>query len=250
MLRALCSLPNKEIFKSVRILDRDSYLRIVCAPASSFSAPPSSPPSWIFYWDCAFGDSTSGDYADCAKTAVVHAYLHEAPTDLQETIRQALTADTYVDDGGVGADSKATLTNLLDKISKLLGKSGFQVKSWKCSSQEGTSKYQGMTCNRKDDHYLLKFRLDLQKKMRGMPSGENLDSKFLQDKTTPITKKNVHSIDGQFYDPPGLAAPLMVPDRSMLGPLSADRADTFRFAVEEILKLKIYLFPVNLFSTT
>ena len=59
----------------------------------------------------------------------LHAYLHKAPTDLQEIIRQALIADTYVDDGGVGADSKETLTNLQDEISKLLGKGGFQVKS-------------------------------------------------------------------------------------------------------------------------
>ena len=118
---------KKKFFRSVQILNRDSYLRIVCVPASSFSAPPSSPPSWIFYRDRAipFSDSASGDYADYAKTAVVHTYLHEGPTDLQETIRQALIADTYVDDGGVGADNKETLSNLQDEISKLLGKGGF-----------------------------------------------------------------------------------------------------------------------------
>ena len=33
----------------------------------------------------------------------------------------------------------------------------------------------------------------------------------------------------------------------MLGPLSADRADKFRFSVEEIFKPKDLSFPVNLF---
>ena len=115
-----------------------------------------------------------------------------------------------------------------------------------------------MTWNWKDDRYLLKFRLNLHKKMRGIPSGEDLDSEFLQDKTTPITKKNILSVACQFYDPAGLAAPLMVPVRSllsiicrdktcsMLGPLSADRDDKFRFAVEEILKTKELSFPIQL----
>ena len=94
------------------------------------------------------------------------------------------------------------------------------MKSWECSGQEGICKYLGMTWNWKDDRYLMKFRLNLHKKMHGIPSGEDLDSEFLQDKPTPITKKNVHSIDGQFYDPPGLAAPLMVPDRSLYSEIS------------------------------
>ena len=138
----------------------------MCVPASSFSASPSSPPSWIFYQDLSipFGDRASGDYAACAKTAIVHTFLYEALTDLPETIRQTLIADTYVDDGGVGAESKETLTNLQDEISKLLGKGGFQVKSWECSCQEGTSKYLGMIWNWKDVRYLLKFRLNLHKK--------------------------------------------------------------------------------------
>ena len=171
----------KKFFRSVRTLDRDCYLRIVCVPASSFAAPPSSPPSWMFYRDCAipFGDSSSGVYAACVKTADVHAYLHEAPTDLQETICQALIADTYVDDGVVGTDSKEMLSNLQDEISKLLKKGGFQVKSWECSGQEGISKYLGMNWNRKEECYLLKFRLNLHKKTRGIPSGEDLDSRVL-----------------------------------------------------------------------
>ena len=57
-----------------------------------------------------------------------------------------------------------------------------------------TSKYLGITWNQKDDLYLLKFRLNLHKKMRVIPSGEDLGSEFLQDKTTPITKKNVLSV--------------------------------------------------------
>ena len=94
--------------------------------------------------------------------------------------------------------------------------------------------------------------------MRGIPSGEDLDYEFLQDKTAPITKKNILSVACQFYDPAGLAAPLMVPVRSlfskicrdktcsMLGPMSADMADKFRFAVEEILKTKDLSFPRQL----
>ena len=93
----------------------------------------------------------SGDYAACAKTAAVLAYIHEVPLDLQEAVRPALIEDTYVDDGGVGADSLETLSNLQNVISVLLGKGGFQVKSWECSRQEEVSKYLGMTWNQKDD---------------------------------------------------------------------------------------------------
>ena len=33
------------------------------------------------------------------------SYLPDVPPQLQEAVRQALIDDTYVDDGGVGADS-------------------------------------------------------------------------------------------------------------------------------------------------
>ena len=67
--------------------------------------------------------------------------------------------------------------------------------------------------------------------------------------------KNVLSVACQFYDLNGLAAPLMFPVRALFGeicrdrqcnmqtPLSADRADRFRLAVEEILKTKMMSFP-------
>ena len=67
-----------------------------------------------------------------------------------------------------------------------------------------------MTWNRKDDRYLLKFRLNLYKKFRGIPSGADLDAEFLQDRSVPIIKRNVLSVACQFYDPTGLAAPLMI----------------------------------------
>ena len=65
----------------------------------------------------------------------------------------------------------------------------------------------GLTWNQKDDHYLLKFRLNLHQKIRGIPSGEDSDSEFLQDEMAPITKKNDLLVACQFYDPAGLAAP-------------------------------------------
>ena len=112
-----------------------------------------------------------------------------------------------------------------------------------------------MTWNRQDDRYLLKFRPNLHQKVRGIPSGEDLDSEFLQDKSVPITKKNMLLVACQFYDPNGLGAPLMFHVRalfskicrdgqcSMQTPLSAERADRFRSAVEEILKTKEMSFP-------
>ena len=46
-------------------------------------------------------------------------------------------------------------------------------------------------------------------KFRRIPSGADLDDKFLQDRSIQITKRNVLSVACQFYDPTGLAAPLM-----------------------------------------
>ena len=77
----------------------------------------------------------------------------------------------------------------------------------------------------------------------------------MQDRSIPITKKNMLSVACQFYDPAGLATPLTITIRSMyceicrdkscsmLGPLSTDRADKFKLAVGEILKPKDLSFP-------
>ena len=95
-------------------------LRVVAVPLISFSSKPPPNPSWIFYRDRSilFGDSASGDYAACAKAATVLTDLHNVPSTLQDTVRQALLNDTYVDDGGFGADSPELLSELLDKIEK------------------------------------------------------------------------------------------------------------------------------------
>ena len=112
-----------------------------------------------------------------------------------------------------------------------------------------------MTWDRLKDRYLLKFWLNLHKKSRGIPSGDDLDSEFLQDDTIPITKKNVLSVACQFYDPTGLAAPLMFsvralfskicrdPQCSINSVLSQERTDKFRRAVGEILLTKEISFP-------
>ena len=97
----------KKFFRSVLTSDKDSYLQIVCVPATSFSSPPPSNPSWIFYGDRAipFGDSASRDYTTCAKGATTLAYIQDSPVTLQPAIIQAILEDTYIDDGGVGASS-------------------------------------------------------------------------------------------------------------------------------------------------
>ena len=93
------------------------------------------------------------------------------------------------------------------------------------------------------------------KKNRGIPTGDYLDSEFLQDNSVPITKKNVLSVACQFYDPTGLAAPLMVSIRALFSEicrdpkctfkstLSVERANKFRTAVGEILLTSEIFFP-------
>ena len=100
----------KNFFCSVRIADRDSYLRIFSVPLPSFSFKPSPNPSCIFYRNRSipFKDSASGDYAVWAKATTVLTHLHDVPLELQYTVRQALLDNTYVDDDGVGADSLVT----------------------------------------------------------------------------------------------------------------------------------------------
>ena len=141
--------------------------------------------------------------------------LSDVPPQLQEAVGQALIDDTYVDDGGVGGESSTLLSELQVEIDKILKKGDFHIKAWESSGETGSSKYLGMTWNRLDDQYLLKFRLNLHQKIRGIPTGEDLDSIFLQDKFIPITKKIVLSVACQFYDPNGLAAPLMFPVRAL-----------------------------------
>ena len=108
----------KKFFRSVTISDRDSYLRIFAVPLLSFSSKPPPNPSWIFYHyrSIPFGDSASGDYAACAKAATVLTHLNNVPSTLQDTVRQALLDNTYVDNGGVGADSPELLSQLQDEI--------------------------------------------------------------------------------------------------------------------------------------
>ena len=143
--------------------------------------------------------------------STILAFIKETPIHLQETIKQAALEDMYVDKGRVGADSQEESLEIQAKIFSILGKGGFFIKEMECSGEDGVSKYLGMTWDRFNDKYSLKFRLNLHKKFCCIPSGENLDSAFLEDPDIPVTKKNVLSVACQFYDPAGLASPVMFP---------------------------------------
>ena len=127
----------KKFFRSVQSSDKDSYLRIVCVPSSSFSSPPPTCPSWIYYRDKAipFKDSASGDYATCAKAAATLASIQDSPPNLQPAILQTILEDTYIDDGGIGASSIPDLELLEGEIGKILNKGGFTIKSSNQCSQ-------------------------------------------------------------------------------------------------------------------
>ena len=82
-----------------------------------------------------------------------------------------------------------------------------------------------------------------------------MDEEFLQDCSIPITKRNVLSVACQFYDPTGLAAPLMFSVYSLFSNLCQDcqcsmnsvlsevRAANFRIAVDQILRTSELSFP-------
>ena len=201
----------QKFFRSVLTSTKDSFLRIVCVPSGFFSSTPTPNPTWRYFRDQAipFSDSASGDYATCAKVATVKTFIEDSPLHLRPAILQAVLEDTYIDDGGVGANSPSDLSTLQQEIERILNRGGFFIKSWEKSGENETSKYLGMTWDRLKDLYSLKFRLNLNKKSRGIPSGADLDLDFLQDESVPVTKKNVLSVACQFYDPTGLAAPLM-----------------------------------------
>ena len=97
----------------------------------------------------------------CANAATILPFIEETPIHLQETIKQAVLEDTYVDDGGVGADSQEESLEIQTKISSILGKGAFFIKEWECSGENRASKYLGMTWDRFNDRYSLKFRLNL-----------------------------------------------------------------------------------------
>ena len=151
------------------------------------------------------------------------AYIQDSPVSLQLEILQAILEDTYIDDIGVGASSVSDIKLLQGEIEKILSKGGFSIKSWECSGEDGRSQYLGMTWDRKDDRYLLKFCLNMYKKFHGILSGANLDEEFLQDRSIAITKRNVLSVACQFYNPTGLAAPLMFSVRSLFSDLCRDQ---------------------------
>ena len=78
----------------------------------------SSMHTWNFFRDCAipFGDSTSGDYATCAKVATVKTFINKSPINLQSAVLQAVLEGTYIDDGGIEASFTNEISTLQDKI--------------------------------------------------------------------------------------------------------------------------------------
>ncbi len=108
----------QKFFRSVLTSTKDSFLRIMCVPSNFFSSAPTPNPTWRYFRDQAipFGDSASGDYATCAKVATVKTFITDSPPHLQPAILQAILEDTYIDDGGVGANSTNELSALQQEV--------------------------------------------------------------------------------------------------------------------------------------
>ena len=113
-----------------------------------------------------------------------------------------------------------------------------------------------MTWDRLKDHYLLKFRSTYTRNPVVFPPELTWTLNFSRIiLSIPITKKNVLSVACQFYNPTGLAAPLMFFIRALFSELcrdsqcsissvlSKERTDRFRRAVGEILLTKEISFP-------
>ena len=134
-----------------------------------------------------FSDPTNQDKsAQTAKEGGIKkvlTYLPNSPVKPQEVIGQALIDYTYIDNREMGASSEVLLPSLQDETGKILENRNFHIKSWEISGQDSYSKYLGMTWNQKDDHYLLKFKLNLFQRVCGIPSGEDLDAQFSEDKS-------------------------------------------------------------------
>ena len=165
--------------------------------------------------------------------ATVQTFIQDAPPDLQPAILQAVLEDTFIEDEGIEASSLGEISAHQNEIGKIISKGGFSIKPWERSGEDGVSKPLGMTWDCLKDHYFMKLRLNLQKKSRGIPSGADLDSEFLRDPTAPITKENFLPVACQFYDPTGLAAPLMFSVRSLFSEICRDRHCSFNSILSE-----------------
>jgi len=247
----------RKFFRSVSISEQDSLLRLVFVPAQTFSASPTLNTTWKVYKDTAipFGDGPSGDYATCAKFATCMHYIHLIPEHIRENVRRAVIQDTYIDDGGAGADNKPMLEEVQIGIQTLLKMGGFEIKSWENSGDVGISKYLGVTWDRKPDLFFLKFKLNLSKRYRGETSGEDLSLTSISSEELPILKKNVLSVACQYYDPTGLGNPLVFTIRALYSslcrnqalkmdsPLDPEDSKVFKSTVKEMIKAKSIPFP-------
>ena len=245
-----------KFFRSVLTSDKNSFLRIVFLITLSPVHLLTTPPGDTFEIEPSRSATAHPVIMQSVQKLPRSKHSSKRPPPLQPAILQATLEDTYIDDGGVGANSIKELSALQDEIGKILGKGGFHVKSWECSGEDGTSKYLGMTWDRLKDHYLLKFRSTYTRNPVVFPPELTWTLNFSRIiLSIPITKKNVLSVACQFYNPTGLAAPLMFFIRALFSELcrdsqcsissvlSKERTDRFRRAVGEILLTKEISFP-------
>ena len=204
-----------KFYNSFKLGHNDASLRRILVPMNGFGTDSEFqeyPQTCI-----PFGDKAAGILACMARDKNVNQFSAKVG-DLAEHVKMIFQSMTYVDDVSATQSWNGDMDSVIDALETVATAGGLTFKKWTKMGDSDETKYLGYTWCPDSDVLKPRIWFNVGKYDRGAATEHNLTAENVETRVmTSFTKRDVLSVQGQFFDPLLILSPLIVKLRLLFG---------------------------------
>ena len=125
---------------------------------------------------------------------------------------------TYIDDVTANQSWDQDMDAVISALETIAESGGLKFKNWTKLGDGTSTKYLGYTWNPKEDTLKPRLWFNIGKIERGMTTEEDLTQENIEERVmSSCTKRDILSVQGQFFDPLLILSPIIVKLRLFFG---------------------------------
>ena len=243
-----------KFFNSFKLNHSDASLRRVLVPIGGFGQND----GFDEYCQTVipFGDKAASILSCMARDKNAEMFSNNFP-ELTEQVTHIFKHMTYIDDVTANQSWDQDMDTVISALETIAESGGLKFKNWTKLGDGNSTKYLGYTWNSKEDTLKPRLWFNIGKIERGMTIEEDLTQENIEERVMrSCTKRDILSVQGQFFDPLLILSPIIVKLRLFFGgiceeigpenwntQLSLQKKKEFIIMFKEVLAASSFTFP-------
>ena len=243
-----------KFFNSFKLNNSDASLRRVLVPSGGFGKND----GFDEYCQAVipFGDKAASILSCMARDKNAEMFSNNFP-ELTEQVCHIFKHMTYIDDVTANQSWDQDMDVVIAVLESIAESGGLKFKNWTKLGDATSTKYLGYTWDPKEDTLKPRLWFNIGKIERGKTTEEDLTQENIEQRVmASCTKRDILSVQGQFFDPLLILSPIIVKLRLFFGSiceeigpenwntqLSLQKKKEFIIMFKEVLAASSFTFP-------